>query len=282
MLRQKKGFTLIELLVVIAIIAILAAILFPVFAKARSKARQATCLSNLKQIGLGCMMYIDDYDGTWMPIGMCGTGGILGIQLEPYVANRKVFQCPEDPYLNAPWVVMGFEDALAAGWARPWMADTEGPLMDLKFWQLGAYAPGNEVACSYTMNTWLCSGMNYEQLMTGAAINYPPCNQASIPAPASVICLADGSQTAHRLDYTDNMYVMYKSNADPDSVDGMPAAFHNGGANVACCDGHAKWLSMKGMTPWSENGMYLTWGGLTLDPGGPGVNSVGAPANYIY
>src|SRR5437870_10743090 len=59
---RRKGFTLIELLVVIAIIAILAAILFPVFAQAREKARQATCLSNLKQMGLAEMMYAQDYD----------------------------------------------------------------------------------------------------------------------------------------------------------------------------------------------------------------------------
>src|SRR5579871_6638620 len=64
-LRKRRGFTLIELLVVIAIIAILAAILFPVFAQAREKARQATCLSNLKQLGLAFLMYASDYDGNF-------------------------------------------------------------------------------------------------------------------------------------------------------------------------------------------------------------------------
>src|SRR6476659_7957797 len=66
--KQRRGFTLIELLVVIAIIAILAAILFPVFAQARAKARQATCLSNLKQISLGLSMYAQDYDEALVPI----------------------------------------------------------------------------------------------------------------------------------------------------------------------------------------------------------------------
>lgn len=64
-MRKRSGFTLIELLVVIAIIAILAAILFPVFAKAREKARQASCQSNLKQLGLAFAMYVSDYDERW-------------------------------------------------------------------------------------------------------------------------------------------------------------------------------------------------------------------------
>ncbi|MBQ7257504.1 MAG: prepilin-type N-terminal cleavage/methylation domain-containing protein [Abditibacteriota bacterium] len=67
MITIKKGFTLIELLVVIAIIAILAAILFPVFAQAREKARQASCLSNMKQLGTALVLYIDDYDETYPP-----------------------------------------------------------------------------------------------------------------------------------------------------------------------------------------------------------------------
>ena len=67
MITIKKGFTLIELLVVIAIIAILAAILFPVFAQAREKARQTSCLSNMKQLGTATQLYMDDYDETFPP-----------------------------------------------------------------------------------------------------------------------------------------------------------------------------------------------------------------------
>src|SRR5580704_601587 len=69
---RRRGFTLIELLVVIAIIGILAAILFPVFASAREKARQITCLSNLRQIGLASLQYVQDYDETYFPIGYVG------------------------------------------------------------------------------------------------------------------------------------------------------------------------------------------------------------------
>ena len=70
--RKPRGFTLIELLVVIAIIAILAAILFPVFARAREAARKTSCLSNMKQIGLAAMMYVQDYDETFMLAGPRG------------------------------------------------------------------------------------------------------------------------------------------------------------------------------------------------------------------
>lgn len=77
MLTPKKGFTLIELLVVIAIIAILAAILFPVFARAREQARKSSCLSNIKQLGLGMLMYVQDYDERF-PNGQYSAGGAAG------------------------------------------------------------------------------------------------------------------------------------------------------------------------------------------------------------
>ncbi len=97
------GFTLIELLVVISIIAVLAAMLFPVFARSREKARQAACTSNLKQIGIALQMYTDDYDGTY-PRGQFwpfdGTQ-LWSVVVAPYVKNTDVFKCPSqgsDPY----------------------------------------------------------------------------------------------------------------------------------------------------------------------------------------
>ena len=96
---RRNGFTLIELLVVIAIIAILAAILFPVFARARENARKTNCASNLKQLGLAEMQYNQDYDEKTTPYGNQGcTRGLPCVQwytmLEPYLKNTGVLRCP--------------------------------------------------------------------------------------------------------------------------------------------------------------------------------------------
>ena len=122
---MRKAFTLIELLVVIAIIAILAAILFPVFAQAREKARQTTCLSNCKQIGLGITMYLNDYDETFprnddciaparLPYQPNATGctGPYGQRVNhykwqywiyPYVKNIQIFFCPSRSFDRTAW-----------------------------------------------------------------------------------------------------------------------------------------------------------------------------------
>jgi prepilin-type N-terminal cleavage/methylation domain-containing protein/prepilin-type processing-associated H-X9-DG protein len=116
---NRKGFTLIELLVVIAIIAILAAILFPVFAQAREKARSTACLSNQKQLGTGIMMYVQDYDETYPQCyyyknnTLTTNGGSSGgyvhwsVTVNPYIKNAQLFVCPSDvnkglPPDNAP------------------------------------------------------------------------------------------------------------------------------------------------------------------------------------
>jgi prepilin-type N-terminal cleavage/methylation domain-containing protein/prepilin-type processing-associated H-X9-DG protein len=110
----KHGFTLIELLVVIAIIAILAAILFPVFARARENARRASCQSNLKQIGLGVMQYVQDYDEKYpmtnnVPGNYGGSDwGLWMLHVQPYVKSVQLFACPSSTsnstttYTNTP------------------------------------------------------------------------------------------------------------------------------------------------------------------------------------
>lgn len=95
--RAHHAFTLIELLVVIAIIAILASILFPVFAQAREKARQSTCLSNMRQIGLGLRMYSQDYDETYPLVNNDSWytyDWVLLRSTEPYIKNKAVWSCP--------------------------------------------------------------------------------------------------------------------------------------------------------------------------------------------
>jgi len=140
-----KGFTLIELLVVIAIIAILAAILFPVFAQARSKARKSTCLNNIKQLTLATIMYADDYDqmrppwnlgdnaSCWDPAGVPADYSNPGwpvkymryVGLAPYIKNQKVFFCPE------AMVKMNPNDS---GWDMYWNYNCNfaGQLLDLQ------------------------------------------------------------------------------------------------------------------------------------------------------
>ena len=101
-----SGFTLIELLVVIAIIAILAAILFPVFQKVRENARRASCQSNLKQIGLAYQQYVQDYDGnypgSWAWDGVDSTQAGWALALQPFLHSTSVLQCPSDKYGYVP------------------------------------------------------------------------------------------------------------------------------------------------------------------------------------
>jgi prepilin-type processing-associated H-X9-DG protein/prepilin-type N-terminal cleavage/methylation domain-containing protein len=113
--ESRAAFTLIELLVVIAIIAILAAILFPVFAQARGKARQSSCLSNEKQIGLAILQYTADYDSTY-PLGGTDSWGAWWPSLvQPYIKSLGVFVCPDGNMAKTPYAYLTSPDRPGRG-----------------------------------------------------------------------------------------------------------------------------------------------------------------------
>lgn len=125
-----RAFTLIELLVVIAIIAILAAILFPVFARARENARRSSCQSNLKQIGLGFMQYTQDYDES-MPSGRnYVTGNFWMDDINPYIKSYQLFQCPSDSVTPPPAAMTGYSSYAAngCGWGEASGSGKTGPM----------------------------------------------------------------------------------------------------------------------------------------------------------
>jgi prepilin-type N-terminal cleavage/methylation domain-containing protein len=94
--RYRRAFTLIELLIVIAIIALLAAILFPVFGRARENARRTSCLSNMKQLGLGMMQYMQDFDDTY-PMHAPSSTEYWPQTMDPYVKSEQIYNCPSRP-----------------------------------------------------------------------------------------------------------------------------------------------------------------------------------------
>ena len=135
--RERNAFTLIELLVVIAIIAILAAILFPVFARARENARRSSCQSNLKQIGLGIMQYTQDYDEKYLTqqiTGVAATTQHFGAILQPYLKSKQIFMCPS-----------------ASGADRLLTDTTTIPTTD-RIWVAPAATPGGDFRGAYAMN----------------------------------------------------------------------------------------------------------------------------------
>jgi prepilin-type N-terminal cleavage/methylation domain-containing protein/prepilin-type processing-associated H-X9-DG protein len=141
-MRRGNGFTLIELLVVIAIIAILAAILFPVFARAREKARQTSCLSNVRQLGLGIRMYIDDFD-EYFPSRY--QGGAWYNVIRPYVKNDQIFICPSDDRIGTDTPPTLSYGACCGGafrpehWERTRLGMIEEPAQRIMVWESTSY-----------------------------------------------------------------------------------------------------------------------------------------------
>jgi prepilin-type N-terminal cleavage/methylation domain-containing protein/prepilin-type processing-associated H-X9-DG protein len=204
--RARIGFTLIELLVVIAIIAILAAILFPVFARAREKANQASCLSNLKQLELSLLMYVSDNDQSYprSPNGLYGANRdavnnaayvLWPNQIYPYVLNQAMYLCPSDFYIAG-----SCGGANSGGYA---------------------YKGSPMTAGSYGINMMLPG-------LTAAQIDYP----------AEMMGLTDANSP--------EVGPRNSAAHDQICCDSYPSApaRHNGGANQSYNDGHAKWISM--------------------------------------
>lgn len=180
---MRRAFTLIELLVVIAIIAILAAILFPVFAQAKRAAKKAVCLSNLMQIGKGFLMYTSDYDGLmpWVPDGdlqltppvnsggkVYGAMGAFMAVVDPYLRNVKVWECPPAApaevqgswmqHFSGPWREKGV-DMPEKGWTN-YITDKLAEVDPSKARYLRARAPENvadALGKSVSQEEWLMS-----------------------------------------------------------------------------------------------------------------------------
>lgn len=178
-MSRRKGFTLIELLVVIAIIAILAAILLPVFAQARAKARQAACLSNVKQLSMGVMMYVQDSDEkfpywSWSQQSKVGKAedyhGLWFDAIYPYVKNAGVYACPNSTGISTP------VNSSTFGWSS-----TNDPV---KLTTLGVNPALLNQIISYGMSEPLENGA-YGGNWSG------PSSEASLQAPADTLMLAD-------------------------------------------------------------------------------------------
>lgn len=222
--RSRFGFTLIELLVVVAVISILAGILFPVFARARENARRASCQSNLKQIGLGIMMYIQDYDETLPPMngGARYTVGANTYQANwpqtifPYVKSRQIYDCPSKGnsqlHNNGKYRLNPsphYNDATSYGMAYSSMPST---------------------ACSSnTQHSWL--GWDPTSPKCNAAVKLAAVNR---PSEIIYVLEGDGRSSGNTGQYRYRVTDGISGSSDP------PVARHLESTNILFADGHVK------------------------------------------
>ena len=237
-MKKQYGFTLIELLVVIAIIAILAAILFPVFAQARENARKISCVSNLKQLGTAILMYVQDYDETFP----CVTGnntppaagspfdGQTWVQndivflIQPYVKNFQIFFCP-DRQKKVP----GSGDFCSPG----------GGTQDV--WGYGynwssGYGPGDGPHSLWNQGDGCVLADTSVNTLPGRPI-------AGVNLPAQFLIMGDTADTPRQTLHT----ASYDTRCNPSSgwnADLPTGGRHQGGNNFAFSDGHAKYYKV--------------------------------------
>jgi len=220
--RKQRGFTLIELLVVIAIIAILAAILFPVFARAKAKARQTACLSNVKQLALGVMMYMSDWEGRYPPVleAGWGTGGAGDY-------HREWFFTIYD-HSNAYYDLQP-EDVVADGVVMPYVQNVTINVCPDWQWPGVSGAGLKHKMQSYGTNMALYAGKWYCN-PAGA----PPYSltEGDIQDPVQYVMFADAENPSWPYAFI-NPRMWYYAIA-------WPSNRHNGVCNAAWCDGHAK------------------------------------------
>jgi prepilin-type N-terminal cleavage/methylation domain-containing protein/prepilin-type processing-associated H-X9-DG protein len=251
---RQDGFTLIELLVVIAIIAVLAAILFPVFAQARDKARQASCLSNTKQIGTAVMMYAQDHDDGLPPWWITTKHGptYWHVHLKPYVKNLQVFVCPSagecdasaiSPRVPAAVRSSGLATCRGYGGTRKLFDPDLNPV---PAWSFGSGSYGWN-ACFATNFAW-----DGKKATEGAVNTTLP--QITLPAETVMIgeiskfinpaglYLPPTATFAIGLKNTPPFACGYAGQKDLDTWWVNAGLRHQGGMNIIYYDGHTKWI----------------------------------------
>lgn len=241
---MRRGFTLIELLVVIAIIAILAAILFPVFAKARAKARQTSCLSNTRQLMTAAMSYTQDYDEVFLPMwSNCTNNGAatrywwMGLA-QPYIKNLQILECPS---CTAGWrgtAVFG-DGASGKGIYAP-CGTTDSYVRCWGGYGYNSYADTSNGRCPGTGDRGdLGNWTKLEAVRAPSetiAIGDSPCVVLGI-----IPCWGAG-QPYCPLDTND-----YQERGD---------SRHNGGNNYGLVDGHAKWYKLGALEGYRAGDPY--------------------------